>query len=88
MSGAQSETVFTYAAPALELRRGGGIDIVCHALESWTTRPYDRYPRKSPAGVAGRVDGSLAQQRLLATAPRPVTARDLAGILERSPELW
>jgi alcohol dehydrogenase class IV len=25
-----------------------GMDIVCHALESWTARPYDSYQRKSP----------------------------------------
>jgi hydroxyacid-oxoacid transhydrogenase len=34
------------------------------------------------------VDGSLKQQRLLATSPRPVTADDLAGIFRRSIELW
>jgi hypothetical protein len=34
------------------------------------------------------VDGALKQQRLLATAPRPVTADDLAGIFERSMNLW
>src|SRR5829696_5777393 len=34
------------------------------------------------------VDGALAQQRLLATSPRPVTADDLAGILTRSMQLW
>jgi hydroxyacid-oxoacid transhydrogenase len=25
-----------------------GMDILCHALESWTARPYDSYERKSP----------------------------------------
>ncbi|WP_148572840.1 hydroxyacid-oxoacid transhydrogenase [Nocardioides caldifontis] len=25
-----------------------GMDILCHALESWTARPYDSYPRKAP----------------------------------------
>jgi hydroxyacid-oxoacid transhydrogenase len=34
------------------------------------------------------VSGSLKQQRLLATAPRPATAEDLAGIFARSLALW
>ena len=34
------------------------------------------------------VEGTLKQQRLLATAPREATAEDLAGILRRSLELW
>jgi alcohol dehydrogenase class IV len=34
------------------------------------------------------VEGSLKQQRLLATAPREVDADDLAGILRGSLELW
>jgi alcohol dehydrogenase class IV len=34
------------------------------------------------------VAGALKQQRLLATAPRPVTAEDLAGIFTRSLSLW
>ncbi len=34
------------------------------------------------------VTGTMQQQRLLATAPREVTAEDAAGILERSLELW
>ncbi|RNL61140.1 iron-containing alcohol dehydrogenase [Nocardioides marmoriginsengisoli] len=34
------------------------------------------------------VEGAMKQQRLLATAPREVTAEDAAGILERSLELW
>ncbi len=34
------------------------------------------------------VEGSLQQQRLLATAPRDVGAEDLAGILSASLELW
>ena len=38
--------------------------------------------------VADLVDGALKQQRLLATAPRPVTAEDLAGIFDRSMFLW
>jgi alcohol dehydrogenase class IV len=34
------------------------------------------------------VAGSLQQQRLLATAPKPVTDEDLAGIIHRSMEHW
>jgi alcohol dehydrogenase class IV len=40
------------------------------------------------ADVDGLVEGALKQQRLLATAPRPVTAEDLAGIFRRSMTLW
>lgn len=38
--------------------------------------------------VDGLVEGTLKQQRLLATAPREVTEDDVAGILRRSMELW
>jgi hydroxyacid-oxoacid transhydrogenase len=38
--------------------------------------------------VDGLVEGTLKQQRLLATAPREAEAEDLAGILHRSLELW
>ena len=38
--------------------------------------------------VAALVDGTLKQQRLLATSPRPVTEDDLAGIFTRSMTLW
>ena len=38
--------------------------------------------------VDALVEGSLKQQRLLATAPREVDADDLAGILRGSLELW
>jgi hydroxyacid-oxoacid transhydrogenase len=34
------------------------------------------------------VDGALKQQRLLATAPRPVEGEDLAGIFRHSMSLW
>ena len=34
------------------------------------------------------VTGAMQQQRLLATAPLPVRAEDLAGILRRSLTLW
>jgi hydroxyacid-oxoacid transhydrogenase len=34
------------------------------------------------------VDGTMKQQRLLATAPRPVTEDDIAGVFRRSMELW
>jgi alcohol dehydrogenase class IV len=40
------------------------------------------------ADVTDLVDGALKQQRLLATAPRPVHAEDLAGIFRRSMSLW
>lgn len=40
------------------------------------------------ADVDGLVAGAMKQQRLLATAPRPVTGDDLAGILTRSLALW
>ena len=34
------------------------------------------------------VEGTMKQQRLLATAPREVTEDDAAAILTRSLELW
>lgn len=34
------------------------------------------------------VEGTMKQQRLLATAPRPVTGDDVAGIFARSIALW
>lgn len=40
------------------------------------------------ADVDELVEGTLKQQRLLATAPRPVDADDLAGIFRRSMSLW
>ena len=40
------------------------------------------------ADVDGLVEGAMAQQRLLATSPRPVVAADLAGIFRRSMHLW
>jgi alcohol dehydrogenase class IV len=40
------------------------------------------------ADVADLVTGALQQQRLLATAPKPVTADDLAAIFHRSLQLW
>ena len=38
--------------------------------------------------VDALVEGTLKQQRLLATAPARSTEEDLAGILRRSVELW
>ena len=38
--------------------------------------------------IDGLVEGTLKQQRLLATSPREVTEDDAAGILARSLELW
>ena len=40
------------------------------------------------ADVEALVEGTMKQQRLLATAPREVTADDAAGILRRSLTLW
>ena len=38
--------------------------------------------------IPALVEGTLKQQRLLATSPKPVTGDDLGGIFERSMELW
>jgi hydroxyacid-oxoacid transhydrogenase len=38
--------------------------------------------------ITDLVEGSLKQQRLLATSPREVHAEDLAGIFERSVSVW
>jgi hydroxyacid-oxoacid transhydrogenase len=40
------------------------------------------------ADVPALVEGTLKQQRLLATCPKPVTEDDLAGIFAASMELW
>jgi alcohol dehydrogenase class IV len=40
------------------------------------------------ADIDGLVEGTLKQQRLLATAPRDATPEDLAGIFRRSMSLW
>jgi alcohol dehydrogenase class IV len=40
------------------------------------------------ADIDDLVDGALKQQRLLATAPRPVSEVDLADIFRQSVELW
>ncbi len=40
------------------------------------------------ADVDDLVEGTMKQQRLLATAPREVTPEDVAGIFRRSLELW
>jgi alcohol dehydrogenase class IV len=42
----------------------------------------------SAADVDDLVEGTMKQQRLLATAPREVTPDDVASILRRSLELW
>src|SRR5258706_4906819 len=41
-----------------------------------------------PGDIDALVAGAMKQQRLLATAPRPVTGEDLAGIFARSDRLW
>jgi hydroxyacid-oxoacid transhydrogenase len=38
--------------------------------------------------IEGLVEGTMKQQRLLATAPKPVTADDAAAIFRRSMNLW
>jgi hydroxyacid-oxoacid transhydrogenase len=40
------------------------------------------------ADTQSLVAGAMKQQRLLATAPRPVTDEDVAGIIDRSMRLW
>jgi alcohol dehydrogenase class IV len=40
------------------------------------------------ADIPALVEGTMKQQRLLATAPRPVTEDDVAAIYERSLVLW
>jgi alcohol dehydrogenase class IV len=40
------------------------------------------------ADVPGLVEGAMKQQRLLATAPKPVTEDDLATIFHRSLANW
>ena len=38
--------------------------------------------------IPALVEGTLKQQRLLASCPRPVTGEDLDRIFKRSLELW
>lgn len=38
--------------------------------------------------ISDLVEGTMKQQRLLATSPKPVTEEDIAGIFERSLNLW
>jgi alcohol dehydrogenase class IV len=42
----------------------------------------------SSGDIPALVEGTLQQQRLLASCPKPVTGDDLGGIFERSLELW
>jgi hydroxyacid-oxoacid transhydrogenase len=42
----------------------------------------------SSGDIPGLVDGTMKQQRLLATSPKAVTEDDVAGIFARSMELW
>jgi alcohol dehydrogenase class IV len=95
---------FTFpAAPARHLRAAE----LLAAGEDRPGDPAERLPGvltdlmrdvEIPAGVAAvgydesdiddLVEGTLKQQRLLATAPRPVSEEDLAGIFRRSMNLW
>ena len=52
-----------------------------------------RPTRKVPSGfgegdIPDLVEGTMKQQRLLATCPREVTEDDIAGIFRRSMSLW
>jgi alcohol dehydrogenase class IV len=38
--------------------------------------------------ISDLVDGTMKQQRLLATCPKPVTEDDIAEVFTRSMELW
>ncbi|MBK5218055.1 MAG: alcohol dehydrogenase, partial [Propionibacteriales bacterium] len=40
------------------------------------------------SNIDSLVEGTMKQQRLLATAPKEVTEEDVAGILRASIELW
>jgi alcohol dehydrogenase class IV len=40
------------------------------------------------ADIPDLVPGTMKQQRILATCPRPVTEEDIAGIFARSMENW
>jgi alcohol dehydrogenase class IV len=41
------DPTLTLSQPA-GVTAAAGMDILCHALESWTARPYDSYERKAP----------------------------------------
>ncbi len=63
-----------------------GMDILCHALESWTARPYTSYEHKTaaqrvPYCGSNPIADMYAQQamRLLAQAFRPAVAGDEAA---------
>ncbi|MFC6288103.1 hydroxyacid-oxoacid transhydrogenase [Nocardioides sp. GCM10027113] len=71
---------------------GDGPDVLAGVLTS-LMRDVGLPPGLAAVGygkddVDDLVGGALQQQRLLATAPRDVTADDLAGIIGRSLELW
>lgn len=67
-----------------------GLDVVCHALESFTARPFTAtgIPNGIPgvgydrSHVAALAEGAIVQRRLLDNAPLPVDRELLAGLFE------
>ena len=74
------DPLLTMTQPA-GVTAAAGMDILCHALESWTARPYTSYPRKQPDERvpycgANPIAGMWAEKslRLLATSFRRAVA--------------
>jgi alcohol dehydrogenase class IV len=81
-----TETVFTYGAPLLKFGTGAA-DEIGYDLSQYGARRV--LVVTDPEGdVPGLVEGTMKQQRLLDTAPRPVTEDDAAAILVRSLSNW